>query len=345
MILKILKMKMMKKIIYSLCSIALLAITLTATAQKDKQKRYEFVKERNINKTYPASGNKLNINNSFGDVKIITWDKNEIQVDIHIEASSNEEKNAVKTFEAIDVTDRQSGNNIYFKTTTDKGGKNKNYHCNNCHTTMSINYEIHMPANNSLDIENSFGGIIVPDFSGSLSLVSKFGSLTAGNLSNAEDVQVEFGKAKIKNLTNTKAVFKFSKIELDNITGSNNLKFEFCSASKLVLDNNATAVNISESYSTLNIKPAANFSATYDITTSFGSFKNRSNAIIDRTDKEPEYGADIDKAYGGKSGSGTVKVKIKSSFGKIILGDATADEMKDKKDKGSKSSAKEEVEL
>jgi hypothetical protein len=335
---------MMKKIIYSLCSIALVAITLTATAQEDKKKRYEFVKERNINKTYPASGNKLNIDNSFGDVKIITWDKNEIQVDIRIEASSNEEKNAVKTFETIDVTDRQSGNNIYFKTITDKG-KNKNYNCNNCHTTMSIDYEIHMPANNSLDIENSFGDIVIPDYSGTVSLLSKFGSLTAGNLSNADDVQVEFGKAKIKNLTNTKAVFKFSKIELDNITGSNTLKFEFCSASKLVLDNDATAVTISESYSTLNIKPAASFSATYDISTSFGSFKNRSNIAIDRTDKEPDYGADMDKSYSGKSGSGTVKVKIKSSFGKIILGEATAEEMKDKKEKGSKSSAKEEVEL
>jgi hypothetical protein len=334
----------MKKIIYRLCSMVLLAASLTATAQEEKKKRYEFVKERDIKKTYPASGNTLNIDNNFGDVKIITWDKNEIQVDIHIEASSNEEKNAIKTFEAIDVTDRQSGSNIYFKTTTDKG-KNKNYNCNNCHTTMGIDYEIHLPAGNSLTIENSFGDIIIPDYSGAVSLVSKFGSLTAGNLSNAEDVQVEFGKAKIKNLTNTKAVFKFSKIELDNITGNNTLKFEFCNASKIILDNDATAVNISESYSTLNIKPAANFSATYDITTSFGSLKNRSNIVIDRTDKEPDYGADMNKTYIGKSGGGTTKVKIKSSFGKIILGDATAEEMKDKKDKGSKSSANDEVEL
>ncbi len=334
----------MKKIILSLCSTVLLAASLTATAQEEKKKRYEFVKERNINKSYPASGNKLNIDNNFGDVKVITWDKNEIQVDIHIEASSNEEKNAIKAFEGIEVKDNQSGNAISFKTDTDKG-RNKNYNCNNCHTTMNVNYEIHLPASNSLDIENSFGDIVMPDYNGTVSLVSKFGSLTAGSLTNVEDVQVEFGKAKIKNLTNTKAIFKFSKIELDNITGSNTLKFEFCSASKVVLDNDATAVNISESYSTLNIKPAANFSATYDISTSYGSFKNRSNVTVDRTDKEADYGADMDKAYSGKSGSGTAKVKIKSSFGKIILGDATAEEMRDKKDKGSNSSANEDVEL
>ena len=41
-------------------------------------------RERNISKTYPASGNTLNIDNQFGNVKIITWDKNEIKVDIHI---------------------------------------------------------------------------------------------------------------------------------------------------------------------------------------------------------------------------------------------------------------------
>src|SRR6185436_10091803 len=77
-----------------------------ADQEKKEKQRYEFFKERNISKTYTASGNTLNIDNQFGTVKIVTWDKNEIKVDIHIEASSTQKELADKTFEKIDVTDK-----------------------------------------------------------------------------------------------------------------------------------------------------------------------------------------------------------------------------------------------
>jgi len=62
---------------------------------KKEKKRYEHFKERNISKTYPASGNTLNIDNSFGNV-IVTTGGSEIKVDIQREASSTEKENAEK---------------------------------------------------------------------------------------------------------------------------------------------------------------------------------------------------------------------------------------------------------
>jgi hypothetical protein len=47
--------------------------------KKKERKRYENFKERNISKTYTASGNTLNIDNRFGNIKITTWDKNELK--------------------------------------------------------------------------------------------------------------------------------------------------------------------------------------------------------------------------------------------------------------------------
>ena len=67
------------------------------------------------------------------------------------------------------------------------------------------------------------------------------------------------------------------------------------------------------------------------ISTSFGSLVDRSNAGIKRTDTPNKYGPDSNKTYEGKSGSGSAKVDIKSSFGKIIVGEATEDDRKDKK--------------
>ncbi len=330
----------MKKIIIGTFSVLFLFSAFTLSAQKEKAKeKYEFVKEKNISKSYPASGNRLSIDNSFGHVKFIGWDKNEIKVDIHIEAGSNQENVAQKIFDAISVSDKQQGSEIEFKTKIDNKG---NDNCKNCKSNMHIDYEVHLPVSVALNVTNSFGDIELPDYTGALSVSSKFGKLIAGSLSNVKDIGVEFGVATIKSSSNVDATFKFSKVDIANLAGKNKIKLEFCDATKIVLDNNLTGLNINESYSTVNIKPG-NVSASYTISTSFGTVVDRSSAGIKRTDTPDKYGPDSNRTYEGKSGSGSAKIDIKSSFGKIIVGDATEDDMKDKKDKTKNKAKKEKV--
>jgi hypothetical protein len=71
------------------------------------------------------------------------------------------------------------------------------------------------------------------------------------------------------------------------------------------------------------------------ISTSFGSFKNTSNVKFNSDeDGDDRHSPKFDYEYSGKSGSGSIPVKVKSSFGKIIVGEATEEDMKSKdKDK------------
>jgi formylmethanofuran dehydrogenase subunit D len=318
----------MKKTIAVLISILLLGC-LTVQAQDDEKqkKRYDVEKKKIYEKSYSLSaGDKVKINNQFGFVKINTWDKNEVKVFVEMIASAKSESRANDILEELTVTDKKNGNVISFKTSID-GNKGNNY--NNNSVTMEINYTVHLPSSTMLDLKNDFGAITMPDYNGNLDVTSKFGSLTTGKLANVEEVLVEFGKANIQSISNGTATFKFSKAEVGNLVGTNTLKFEFCNKSKVVLDNSATHTTINESYSTLNIKPAADFNASFDIRTSFGSFRNRTGFKFSRTDEEPEYGSDSNKEYEGACGTGNNKVKIKSSFGTIILGEAKAGEMKD----------------
>jgi hypothetical protein len=293
------------------------------------RKRYEHYKERSISKSYPASGNTLNIENSFGHVKIIPWDKNEIKVDIHIEASSTHKELMEASFERIDVTDKQTGNEISFVTTLEKG-KDKNISCNNCSNTMGIDYEIHMPTNNKLIIKNSFGHIIMPDYSGSVILKSSYGKLRAGKLSKVDKLEVEFGRATIKEINNTDMHFSYSSLIIDNLSGSNKIKMDFCPYSKIILDKDLISLTLNDSYSVIHLQPVVNFSASYDISTSYGSLVDKTNANIKRTDTPDKYGPDLDKHYEGKSGSGAAKITIKSSFGSIMIGEGSESEMKAK---------------
>src|SRR6186997_921950 len=330
------KLLLMKRTFKKILPIVLLLATAQLFAQdvdkeKKEKKRYEFFRERNISKTYTASGNTLNIDNQFGEVKITTWDKNEIKVDIHIETSSTQKELADKTFERIDVTDKQDGKDINFKTIMNKGGKDENTGCKNCSNTMSIDYDIHMPANIALNIENSFGSIEIPDYTGPVSLVNKYGSVKAGKLSKPEKVVVEFGSADLKSIGNIDLTFKYSSVTIGSLTGKSKLRFEFCGYSKINLDNGLTALTVNDSYSSVHLVPATNLSASYNISTSYGSLIDKTDVGIKRTDTPDKYGGDLNKRYEGKSGTGAIKIDIKSSFVNIMIGEGTKADMKPKK--------------
>ena len=299
----------------------------------DNKKKYEFVKTKAVNKSYNvSSSDKLNIQNSFGSVKVITWDRNEIKVDVAIEVSANTESLAQKMLDRITVTDGKSGNEVSFKTSMKDINNSKNEK-----SSMEINYTISMPANNALTVSNEFGPTIIPDFRGEVDLTSKFGSLTTGNLASIKGIHVEFGKATLANITNAPVTIKFSKAVISKLSGAVKLNLEFCSSVRLNLDNNLSSLDLKTSYSTVNLKPLSGLSASYNISTSFGSFKNTSDVKFSSDEEDGDKGPKFDFEYSGKSGSGSVPVKIKSSFGKIILGEASEDDMKDKNKQKSKS--------
>ncbi len=306
--------------------------------KNDNKKKYEFVKTKAVNKSYNvSSSDKLNIQNSFGSVVVKTWDRNEIKVDVDIEVSATTDALAQKIFDKISVTDKKSGNEISFKTDMNNESKGNN-NSKSEKSNMAVNYTISMPSNNALTVKNEFGATIIPDFRGEVDLTSKFGSLTTGNLANIKSINVEFGKANLANISSAPVTIKFSKVIISKLSGAVKMNLEFCSSVRLNLDNNLSSLDLKTSYSTVNLKPSGGLSASYNISTSFGSFNNTSDVkFTSDEDENKDRGPKFDFEYSGKSGSGTVPVKVKSSFGKIIFGEASEEDMKDKNKQKSKS--------
>ena len=304
--------------------------------KNDNKKKYEFVKKKSVNKSYNVSASdKLNIKNSFGSVEVKTWDRNEIKVDVEIEVSANSDALAQKMLDRISVNDEKNGKEISFETKMKdiKNSKDEK-------SSMQINYSISMPANNPLTVKNEFGSTTIPDYRGEVDLTSKFGSLTTGNLASIKNIHVEFGKANLANITSAPVTIKFSKAVISKLSGAVKLNLEFCSKVQLNLDNNLSSLDLKTSYSTVNIKPSVELNASYKIFTSFGSFKNTSSATFDKEEEDNDRGPKFDHEFSGKSGNGNIPVKVKSSFGKIILGDAVEADMKDKEKTKSKNKSK-----
>lgn len=332
----------MKKVFrrFSLVLPCLVALSLSLHAQQNdddndndsKEKKYEFVKKKAVNKSYNvSSSDKLNIQNSFGEVEVHVWEKAEIKVDVNVEVSANTDAYAQKLLDRISINDSQNGKEISYVTNLkdikDSKGDSK--------STMRINYSISMPASNPLKIKNEFGSTIIPDYKGEVDLESKFGKLTTGDLSNVKEIDVEFGKAKLGNVAGGSLSIKYSKASITKLSGNIKMNLEFSSKVLLNLDNSLSKLDLNASYSTFNLKPLGDLPASYNISTSFGSFKNKTGIKFSSDeDDDDDHGPKFDHEYSGKSGSGNIPVKVKTSFSTVILGDASAEDMDDKhKDK------------
>ncbi len=78
----------------------------------------EVEKTKAYTKTYTISGSdKISVNNQFGEVKIIGWNKNEVKVDVTVISRSSTDERAQEILDRISIEDGKNSGGVYFKTT------------------------------------------------------------------------------------------------------------------------------------------------------------------------------------------------------------------------------------
>jgi hypothetical protein len=336
----------MKKHIKLFSSISLFLVLASPVISKAAGSDEDVRKKRTINKSYNVGpDDKLEIENQFGNVQVDTWDKNQITVDITIGVRASTEEKAQEVMNELDVKEVNSGHIINFKTKVGEihnNDKNQKHRGSNEDDDRSfyIDYVIHMPSGNRLNVENSFGRTEIGDFKGLVSLTSKFGSLKTGRLENVDNIDVEFGKAWISEVTNGKVAFKFNKESMiGKVNGKVKITSEFSHNVQFNVAEDIQDLAVFESYSDMKMVIPKGISAHFDVHTSFGSFHNDSEfAIKEKREGDNDYGPHFDKDYSGQAGDGKASIKIKSSFGNVRLTYPGAPELKDKdkKDKSDK---------
>ena len=297
----------MKTLVTLFNILCLSAITISAWADVDREKTYS--------KTYQLGpDDEVSIENSFGEVNVQTWNRQEIKVDIIISATAKSDQIVDKMMDAIEIEDRKTSRGVSFRTEigkiNSKGKNNKQ--------EFRIDYQVNLPAGQKLDLACSFGEIIMPDYAGEIDLTSKFGSLEAGKLSDPGRILVEFGKVDVEAMQGGDAVIKFSTGSIDQLSGDVELDVEFCGDMELSAGD-LERLDVEASNSTVTLQVPRDFSANYTIYTNFGSFKNSTEFDIEDDDDGKSFGPDFDTEYRGTSGSGRAEVVMDGSFSKIRL--------------------------
>ncbi|QJD96706.1 hypothetical protein HH214_12905 [Mucilaginibacter robiniae] len=316
-------------------------------AELRKQVQSGDVKEKikTYSKSYPVSNNDtIQIKNSYGKVSVNTWNKSEVKVEVEIKAYANEEADAQNLLNNIIINDSKKNAVVAFKTDIDipkSVNKNGNilgtwFNSGKRYTRkMIINYTVYMPAKSHLNINNTFGSIVLPELLGKVNIILSNGSLISQPLVNPENrynisfsdgniaavnggkLNVSYSRVNVGTADKLKATSNFSTLNVDKLKSWGDVAVRYGEGFKVnELDKNLKNLNVNAAFTKLAITPGDN--VDFDITTHLGNF-NYDTTDVKLTSGLPtsnERGSLSTRTYKGKIGKGNINkvINIKSSF-------------------------------
>lgn len=204
---------------YTLVICLLLPLSLAAANSPDIDGLAAVEKKRTVIKMYDVDQkDRLMIDNQFGQVNVILWDKSEIRVQIIVTANASTDDRAQEYLNSVEISDKREGDQIILRTDLQKksptwgnwgnGTGEKQY--------VRIDYTVQMPRNNALSIRNKFGNTNVASFRAPLNIYTRYGNFTADQLTGSQnDIDVAYGNAEIRNMEGGKLAISYSNLDLD----------------------------------------------------------------------------------------------------------------------------------
>ena len=162
-------MKTLRQVIAIFFMTGLILISQSALAQKQTKE---------INKTFQVNnGSILEIENKFGDIDIMQWDKSEVSISVKLSATARNDASAISMIDKISIEINKESNNINARTVlnNESGMRQGN--------TFTVNYTVNVPKWINLNLVNKFGNIHIDDISGIVNIDLKHGDLSILTLS------------------------------------------------------------------------------------------------------------------------------------------------------------------
>lgn len=160
---------------------------------------------------------KINFRTRNSSFRILTWDNNEISIDIVKKIRSRDRDFAEEIAEKINLGSEQDGSVLRIwedvLTSSDYKGRDSgwSYYCN---------LEIRIPAHLSLNIDTSNGSVFSEEIAGTLEVTSSNGSITLETCSNYAELDTNNGSITVDKTTGTlNAHTNNGKIELVEVGG------------------------------------------------------------------------------------------------------------------------------
>ncbi|MEC3908608.1 hypothetical protein VOI54_16375 [Tamlana sp. 2201CG12-4] len=262
----------------------ILPILISASTKTD----FKHTKTKTINKEFNVNKNAtLKVNNSYGNIDIITWNENRIVFEITVTTSGNNEEKTIDKLREIDVAFSASPDLVSAET---KFGKNKsgswwNWGSKN-KIKMKVNYLIKIPVTNAVNLNNNYGNINVDKLEGMAKINCDYGKIVTGELlADNNDLNFDYAKG---------CYFEYIK------SGKINADYSDFTISK------TNSININADYTNSHIETAENVAYNCD----YGTVKiDRVNTISGNGDYLTLVIGDVYKNVMLKADYGSIKIK------------------------------------
>ena len=197
---------------------------------------------RNVEKEFPitVSGD-VYLNNSYGQIDVKTWDKNEVQVKIEIRVFTNDKRRAKQTLDNISIDFHNESDFVKVET---------KFHNQNCGSSeeFSIDYEVFMPINNRLNLKNKHGDIFIAELNNDIDISIQYGDYRIVGSNKDVALTVGYGDGTIGKARNANVTLKYGKMKLDD-AGNVDLNSRY---SKIFIGN-ASEIRSYSKYDTFDI--------------------------------------------------------------------------------------------
>ncbi len=196
--------------------------------------------EKNYQKNFTADPSTIiDIDSKFGEVKILEWEENSVEVKANIWVESNKEETARELLSKLDAEISKSENRITVESILPSKlntGKKTNFR---------IDFEIHAPANVDLELSSKYGAVYVEELSGHADISVKYGTIRIQELSRGKEkplnhINLAYSSGSIEEAGWLKLDMAYSKIAIDEaqalmvLSKYSGLTIDECSS--LVLD-------------------------------------------------------------------------------------------------------------
>lgn len=177
-------------------SIFLLLFCLSTTSYANSKKDYK----KTINKEFDITKNgSVDLDNKFGQVDIMTWDKNMVKIKVTVTVRADSEKESEPVFDRISIH-FSNGKDFVNAETQIASNSNKSWwgwgSWNNS-SDFSIDYEVYLPKTIELDLENHHGAAIIAAMDGDATVEIAHGELTAEGFAGELDLDMAHSEGKI----------------------------------------------------------------------------------------------------------------------------------------------------
>ncbi len=237
----------------------LLFLLLPTVMLANDKKKHE--KSKTISKDFIVNKNAtLYINNKYGNVNVITWDKNRIEIEVKITVKGNDLSNVDKKLNSINVLFEASKDLVEARTKIETVKSNWLWGSND-NINYKINYFIKMPITNNADLNNKYGAIEIDKLKGKANLNCDYGNINVDQLLNdSNTINLDYcGSSEINFIKSGSINIDYSKLKIET-SGVLNVNADY-STVKIGLTEN---LKFNSDYGSISVKDVKSISGSSD---------------------------------------------------------------------------------